>query len=124
VVCGSLVLVGGEPGVGKSTLSLQIAAMLAQPDLDYDALAPSAASDSEDSFFASGASGTASSSVTAGAIGGNADASVVRGAALDKRGMSPEAAAASSGSLSAVIGTASAPAARPKQRRSASGACL
>lgn len=35
---GSLVLVGGDPGVGKSTLLLQIAGMLAAPGLDFDAM--------------------------------------------------------------------------------------
>lgn len=38
MVPGSLVLVGGDPGVGKSTLLLQIAGMLAAPGLDFDAL--------------------------------------------------------------------------------------
>jgi len=38
VVPGSLVLVGGDPGVGKSTLLLQIAGMLAAPGLNYDAM--------------------------------------------------------------------------------------
>ncbi|GLI64618.1 hypothetical protein VaNZ11_007930 [Volvox africanus] len=38
VVPGALVLIGGDPGVGKSTIALQIAAMMAHPELDYDAL--------------------------------------------------------------------------------------
>lgn len=44
VVPGSLTLVGGEPGVGKSTLLLQMAAMLTQasPTGDNSAAAPAA----------------------------------------------------------------------------------
>ncbi|GIL73497.1 hypothetical protein Vretifemale_3625, partial [Volvox reticuliferus] len=38
VVPGALVLIGGDPGVGKSTIALQIAAMMAHPELDFDAL--------------------------------------------------------------------------------------
>ncbi|EFJ43217.1 hypothetical protein VOLCADRAFT_96702 [Volvox carteri f. nagariensis] len=38
VVPGALVLIGGDPGVGKSTLTLQIAAMMAHPEIDFDAL--------------------------------------------------------------------------------------
>ena len=32
VVAGSLVLIGGDPGIGKSTLLLQVSALLARPD--------------------------------------------------------------------------------------------
>ena len=32
IVPGSLVLIGGEPGIGKSTLLLQVANMLARKD--------------------------------------------------------------------------------------------
>lgn len=39
VTPGSLVLVGGDPGVGKSTMMLQVAAMIAHPELDFDAAA-------------------------------------------------------------------------------------
>ncbi|KAG2493147.1 hypothetical protein HYH03_008571 [Edaphochlamys debaryana] len=38
VVPGALVLIGGDPGVGKSTLTLQVAAMMAHPEIDFDAL--------------------------------------------------------------------------------------
>lgn len=36
VVPGCLVLIGGDPGVGKSTIMLQIAAMIAHPEIDFD----------------------------------------------------------------------------------------
>eukprot|EP00798_Chlamydomonas_sp_ICE-L_P013634 gene13634-19512_t len=36
VMQGSLVLMGGEPGVGKSTLLLQLAAMASVPSFDFD----------------------------------------------------------------------------------------
>ncbi|KAG2441075.1 hypothetical protein HXX76_003928 [Chlamydomonas incerta] len=38
VVPGALVLLGGDPGVGKSTITLQVAAMMAHPEIDFDAL--------------------------------------------------------------------------------------
>lgn len=43
VVPGSFVLVGGDPGIGKSTLMLQLAAMVADPSLDFDKAAETAA---------------------------------------------------------------------------------
>lgn len=36
MVPGCLVLIGGDPGVGKSTIMLQIAAMIAHPEIDFD----------------------------------------------------------------------------------------
>jgi DNA repair protein RadA/Sms len=38
IVNGSFVLIGGDPGIGKSTLLLQLAAMISSPDLDCDSL--------------------------------------------------------------------------------------
>jgi hypothetical protein len=43
VVPGSFVLVGGDPGIGKSTLMLQLAAMVSDPSLDFDSAAAAAA---------------------------------------------------------------------------------
>ncbi|GIL49649.1 hypothetical protein Vafri_5952 [Volvox africanus] len=37
VVYGAVVLIGGDRWVGKSTIALQIAAMIAHPELDFDA---------------------------------------------------------------------------------------
>jgi hypothetical protein len=35
-VKGSLVLIAGEPGIGKSTLLMQLAALVAHPEMDHD----------------------------------------------------------------------------------------
>ncbi|KAK9846706.1 hypothetical protein WJX84_009428, partial [Apatococcus fuscideae] len=50
VVPGSMVLIGGDPGVGKSTLLLQVAGMLSQPDVpgQDQAAADAPSSDAED----------------------------------------------------------------------------
>ncbi|GAX75957.1 hypothetical protein CEUSTIGMA_g3400.t1 [Chlamydomonas eustigma] len=48
VVSGSFVLVGGDPGIGKSTLMLQLAAMVSDPCLDFDKAAAAAAAEARE----------------------------------------------------------------------------
>lgn len=66
VVPGSLTLVGGEPGVGKSTLLLQMAAMLTEASL----LEPGYSGSSGSSKDAKGSAGAAAAAAAASGKGG------------------------------------------------------